>query len=283
MEYLLGETLSFLQESGRHFRRAMVFTALLSIGFLCIAEEKGSGTAKKGKNLSAQTYLDLALTEKIDAGTRTETNILIAEPDAADADGMTALMKAAKEGNNWEIQSLVQSGADLQKRDKEGWSALMYAVRYQQDSSIVRQLIAAGAHTRVRNKYNSTPLMIAAYYSQNPDILGILLENRSSSEEEVFNAFILSLTSQTGTEHAKLAKIRQFLAKGVPVNRLWQGMTPLMYACRYAASTQPIEELLKNVADVSPRDKDGRTAFDYAMENRELARDNTFWRLNAAK
>lgn len=282
MEYLfLGNSASLRHSVAAAGKKLPLLIALLLTGTLCAAQGSSAPGEAAGKKSSAQAYLDFVLEEKADSAAAAESEPLVENPDAADADGMTALMKAAKEGNDWEIQCLVRSGADLQKRDKDGWSALMYAVRYQNDSRVVRQLVSAGAHTRVRNKYNSTPLLLAAYYSPNPDILSLLLENRSSSEDEVFNAFILSLTSPAGTAQAKLAKIRQFLAKGIPVNRLWQGMTPLMYACRYATSTQPIAELLKNGADVSPQDRDGRKAFDYAMENPELARDGTFWQLNA--
>ena len=143
------------------------------------------------------------------------------------------MMKAAKSGNDWDVTNLLERGADVQLRDSDGWTALMYAVRYQSNMSIVQKLLDAGAYTRVRNMHNVTPLLMAADYTQNPQILSALLENRSANEEEVFKAFILCITSSFGSDHIKAAKMKLFLEHKVPVNQFWKGKTPLMYACEY--------------------------------------------------
>ncbi|MBQ2080718.1 MAG: ankyrin repeat domain-containing protein, partial [Treponema sp.] len=206
----------------------------------------------------------------------------ISDPDQADERGVTLLMKAAKAGNDWDVKNLLLNGADVSKRDCDGWTALMYAVRYQNNLQIVKTLIDHGAHTRVRNKYNSTPLLMAAEHSLNPEILALLLENRSSTEDEVFRAFMLTLSSTSGSMRIREAKIRLFLEDmAIPVNHTWQGTTPLIYAAQHASSTQIIKLLLDFGAKTSIRDVAGKTAFDYAKENKSLAHDEIYWSLNS--
>ncbi|MBQ5384845.1 MAG: ankyrin repeat domain-containing protein, partial [Treponema sp.] len=177
---------------------------------------------------------------------------------------------AAKSGNDWDVANLLERGADVQLRDSDGWTALMYAVRYQSNMSIVRKLLDAGAYTRVRNKHNATPLLMAADYTQNPQILSALLENRSFNDEEVFKAFILCITSSFGSDHIKEAKIKLFVEGGIPVNMVWKGKTPLMYACEYTNSLEVIRMLIEHGADISAKDENGKSALDYALSNQKL-------------
>ncbi|MCR5762620.1 MAG: ankyrin repeat domain-containing protein [Treponema sp.] len=203
--------------------------------------------------------------------------ILIVFP--ATSQNATSLMIAAKNGNDWQVMKLLNSGVDIQERDSEGWTALMYAVRYQQDSHIVKLLIDNGAHIRVRNSYNFTPLLIASLYTKNPDILAMMLKDRNGAEEEVFYAFILSIVSNEVTDDIRYEKITLFFNKEISINAFWNGMTPLMYACKYCSTTAIIKQLIDNGALTSVRDKEGKTAFDYAQENQSLLHDEIYWSL----
>lgn len=213
--------------------------------------------------------------------TESTITVQLENVDKQDRNGITLLMKAAKAGNDWDIQNLLANNANVQLRDKEGWTALMYAVRYQNNLSIVKKLIEAGAHVRVRNNYNSTPLLMAANYTQNPEILKLLLKNRTASEDEVYAAFILVLTSEEGAEHVKVSKLKILLEMGISVNRLWKGKTPLMYACQYGNSTEAIKLLLDSGARASIQNQDGMTAFDYAGQNSALPHDEIYWSINS--
>lgn len=231
-----------------------------------------------------QTYLYDFMVSDDDAGEYTSPALFQVEnPDMTDSSGVTLLMKAAKAGNDWDVQNLLEHGAGVNLRDRDGWSALMYAVRYQNNLQIVRTLIKYGAHVRVRNKYNATPLLLAADYSQNPEIVALLLSDRSVSEDEVFKAFIMALTSNVGPDHVRTAKIKLFLDMDIPVNRIWKGKTPLMYAAQYSSSTAVIGLLLENGARQGIKDAEGRTAFDYAKMNRSLERNDIFWSLNSGE
>lgn len=212
-----------------------------------------------------------------------ELDYEISDPNQVDKNGVTLLMKACKAGNDWDIKKLLNAGANIHARDKDNWTALMYAVRYQNNKDIVKLLIEKGAYVRVRNKYNATPLLLAANYSQNPEILKLLLANRSASEEEVYNAFIFALTDTKSAEHIQIAKIQLFLDMGITLNRLWKGKTPLIYAAKHGNSTKVLDLLMKNGAKPGIQDTKGKTAFDYAKENIKLNHDNYYWALNSSE
>ena len=77
--------------------------------------------------------------------------VLISNPDKADSSGCTLLMMAARAGNDREVKNLILSGAKVNLKDKEGWNALMYAVRYQQNESIIDELISSGINVKEKN------------------------------------------------------------------------------------------------------------------------------------
>ena len=205
----------------------------------------------------------------------------IKNPNTRDFNGRTLLMKAVKDGNDWEIRSLINSGADLNLRDNEGWSALMFAIRYQNNLEIVKLLLDNGADIYTVNKYGSSPLQIAACYSGNPEILRLIIQKFKGNQNDIFKAFIFSITSNVSNISSQLAKLQVFIDRGISINRFYEGKTPLMYACEYTASTSVIKLLLDNGANPSIRDANGKKAFDYAKLNGKLERDETYWKLNS--
>jgi ankyrin repeat protein len=84
-----------------------------------------------------------------------------ADLKAADRDGKTALMWAAKEGALPALQYLVGAGADLETICKSRGTALMYAT-YEGHSPAVDHLIAAGANVTAKNSAGQTALYLAA-------------------------------------------------------------------------------------------------------------------------
>ena len=80
---------------------------------------------------------------------------------------------------------------------------------------------------------------------------------------------------------AQFAKIEAFIDFGVPLNRFYEGKTPLMYAAEFSSSTKIIKLLLDNGAVPAIRSAEGKTAFEYAQLNTQLEHDETYWSLNS--
>ena len=82
------------------------------------------------------------------------------------------------------------------------------------------------------------------------------------------------------TEKDQLAKLRFYIDQAVPLNVLYEGKTPLMYAAKYGNSTKIIKMLIDNQASPVLRSTEGKTAFDYASKNSNLIHDDSYWALN---
>lgn len=204
----------------------------------------------------------------------------ISDPDAKDKDGRTALMKAVKAGNDWEIRSLLKSGANVNLQDNEGWTAMMYACRYQNNLEIVNMLLQYKADTQICNNYGTNALSLAACYSNNPAIVKRIINSYPIGNGEIFKAFVLAINSSTTNTMTQIAKLQVFIDKNIEINRFYEGKTPLMYAAEYATSTEIIELLLDNGAQTAIRSTQGKTAFDYAEFNSQLEHNDVYWALN---
>lgn len=204
----------------------------------------------------------------------------IDNPNKKDKTDRTLLMLAAKDGNDWEVKSLLKSNAKLNLQDKDGWTALMYAVRYQNNIEVVKSLVESGADPKISNKYGATALQIASAYSNNPEIIKYLIDCAPDSSAEIFKSFILSITAGGSNPVTQLGKLKIFIERGVPINRFYEGKTPLMYACEFGTTTDLIQILLENGAISKVRTGTGKTAFDFAQLNTHLEHNDVYWSLN---
>lgn len=212
--------------------------------------------------------------------TNKDKSIILENPDETDSFGKTLLMKAAKAGNDWQISALLASGANVNLKDKDGWTALMYAVRYQESLNCVNLLLQAQADVKIKNKYGSSALMIASCYNNNPQIIKKLLSYYQMNDKEVLKSLVLLLSESQTSEYTSIAKLNAFLDYSVPLNTFYEGKTPLMYACEFGNSTKIIKVLIDNNAITSIRSTEGKTAYDYASENQSLTHDSNYWLLN---
>ncbi len=240
-------------------------------------EEQKAKETKKSKEYLSDYMLQEA--EEIEEASEIEYAV-IKNPDEVDILGKTQLMKASKSGNEWQVKRLLEAGADTNLRDKDGWTALMYAVRYNEGLECVELLLNAGADIKLENNYGLTALSLAATYNNNPKILTKLLDNYSPSDKEVLRALVLLLSEQSISEDSLLSKLDILLETSLPLNILYEGKTPLMYAAAYGNSTKVIKKLLEYDASVTIRSTEGKTAFDYASQNKNLVHDAAYWALN---
>lgn len=196
--------------------------------------------------------------------------------NSVDQDGRTLLMNACRNNNFYTVKSLLMQGATITLQDKDGWTALMYAIRSNSDPEIIQYLINHGADTLHKNKYGITPLITAAGFSNSPETIQSLLKKHSPYDENVRKAFIAAIT-----ENRPNLIIQVFINFGLPLNDIYGSQTPLMYAAATNTSTRIISLLLQEGADSTVKTQFGKTAFSFATENSSLPKDTVYWRLNS--
>ena len=152
-----------------------------------------------------------------------------------------------KTGTLEEVNNAIKAGADINARDKDGKTPLMYAAWNNQNPEVIKVLLEAGADVNARDKNGWTPLMYAAW-NENPDVIKVLLE------------------------------------AGADVNaRDKDGRTPLMWAAGSNQNPEVIKILLDAGADGKAKSNEGKTAFDYAEENKYIKGTEAYWLLNDAQ
>ncbi len=243
-----------------------------------LEKQKAESVKKRKEYLSDYMVYDIETIDSFDADDSPYERI--SNPDEKDNSGKTLLMKAAQAGNIEKIRQLLYSNANVNLKDNDGWTALMYAVRYSESYECVEELLQAGADSTIRNNYGSSAIILSACYNKNSKILKKLFEKYKSSDKDVLRAMIFLLTEHNISEEQQLSMLQIFMDESVPLNVLYEGKTPLMYAASFGNSTKLIKMLLDNQASPTLRSTEGKTAFDYAMKNNNLAHDETYWALN---
>ena len=207
-----------------------------------------------------------------------ETKVRVIEnPDALDNVGRTRLMNAIMENDDRVCYILLESGANPNARDKDGWTPLMYACRYAQTSTVIQLLFEYGAKLDAKSNYQVSVLQIAAAYSKNRKVLATVLEQAANLKLNLQDSFIVALKEERSEEF-----IGEYLKYNLNLNSMYKGKTPLMYAAEYYESTDVIKLLLEKGADPYIISSEKKNAFSYAKENSKLIHDSVYWSLNVS-
>lgn len=192
---------------------------------------------------------------------------------AAQAQGLDlnqALVNSAKSGNTNVVQKLLDQGANPNSFDSSRFSALHWAVE-KSKSDMVKLLLAKGATVDVRDQYGCTPLHRAAgnqwLFEMMPFLIdaGADINARNKKQQTPLDG---AVKNQWCSKSVNL-----LLSKGADVNiQDSDGRTPVMSAVIKGGSggggnLAILGSLLKSGrADLSIRDKSGRTAMDWASK-----------------
>ena len=207
-----------------------------------------------------------------------ETKVRVIEnPDALDNVGRTRLMNAIMENDDRVCYILLESGANPNAQDKDGWTPLMYACRYAQTSTVIQLLFEYGAKLDAKSNYQVSVLQIAAAYSKNRKVLATVLEQAANLKLNLQDSFITALKEARSEEF-----IGEYLKYNLNLNSMYKGKTPLMYAAEYYESTDVIKLLLEKGADPYIISTEKKNAFSYAKENSKLIHDSVYWSLNVS-
>ena len=167
-------------------------------------------------------------------------------------------------------KELVKGGVDVNYQDpSSGSTALMLACGYN-FADMARFLVEHGADLNRQDKQGQTALMIAAYRSE--EIFTLLLSKGADikvKDKEGRTAFTHAWVGVL-SEEVPLAVVETLLNKGADVNEapdrgLAEGYTCLMMA---SGNNRPglVSFLIGKGADVNARARDGKTALGLAQE-----------------
>ena len=202
---------------------------------------------------------------KVDAVASNE-NTQSVQPARKDSEDKNAqLLQAAKDGNLQSAQTALGNGADINTKNKDGFTAMSISAE-KGHAKIVKLLLEKGADVNVRDKYGTTALSMASQ-ANHTEIVVLLLQNGASVnvKDTVNGLSPLWVASQNG--HAQVVKL--LLEKGADVNvkRTGAGTTALWMAAQ-EGRTEVVKLLLEKGADIEVKDNtNGITALWKAAQN----------------
>ena len=149
-----------------------------------------------------------------------------AKVDAADENGQTPLIFAAKVSPLENVKLLLERGAHINAQENRGMTALHYAV-VGDDPDLVRLLLSKGALVNVGDQDQETPLDAAVRYGK-IDIARLLLANGSEVDSRNADGYTPLALAVCANE---LRAVKLLLAHGAQVDVVNKaGQTPLQLA-----------------------------------------------------
>lgn len=197
----------------------------------------------------------------------------IKNPDEKDKDGRALIQNASARDDEKTIKILLDSGANVNLADRDGWTALMYAARFSKKRETVASLIEAGAKPKAKNRFGANALEIAASYGESAEVLDELAKH--FGKKELVQSFMAAVGMGRPREILEV-----FFNHGITANVIHKGKTPLMHAAITNTDTNCIEFLLEKGADKTFVTADRKDAYYFARQNPNLPRNDVFWSLN---
>jgi ankyrin repeat protein len=168
------------------------------------------------------------------------------------------LFTAVNKGDVSQVDQLLKSGAQVNERDRQGYTPLMHA-SWNGQQALVERLINSGADINVRDNSGFTALMYAAIYGHNKIVQLLILRGAKVRVEDVV---------ATATDGA--SSVLWLLLEGdVDTNyRDKQGMTILHYLAQQTGTDgvgSIAETVLRKGANPNIKDNNGYTPLRYAF------------------
>lgn len=163
------------------------------------------------------------------------------------------------------LSKLLEEGLDVNQRDDEGDTMLVFTLANNDDLGMAKILLDAGADVNAPSQRDGiTPLLVATTMANELQKQTIKIYGNPNS---INQAKIVgdSLIEKIQAQMQYAAEITKLLVEyGVDVDRETPYGTPLMNACTNEWNMEIIDILLKAGADVNKKDRNGRTALFYA-------------------
>jgi len=201
-----------------------------------------------------------------------------ADVDAHNKWGTTALWSAATAGRGELVDFLLRHGANLEIRDQEGRTFLMFVSKHGPIGDMVGRLLAHGASIDAHDAAGRTALMYAAL-SARRSVIDVLLDGGADiHRRDIRGATALMYAageSPKGSEIGMLGREAGTTPEGGNAPNWDAEKKAARLAKAYHARAEVVRHLLGQGADPEQRDADGRTALDVSLANWDVvAGDN---------
>ncbi len=205
-----------------------------------------------------------------------------ANVNATGADGATAIMYAAANGDLELVRALIKAGADVKLANQLGTSAITEAAIIG-NAPIIAALLKAGADPNFKTPNGETPLMAAARSGKLDAAKTLLAAGADINAKETWGeqSALMWAAAQSQAEMVKFlatnganlndhGKVNQWERKIIqeprPKDMNKGGFTPLHYAAREGCAAC-VQNLLTAGADPDSEDPDRETPLLLALEN----------------
>lgn len=181
-----------------------------------------------------------------------------------DGEGDTALIAAATAGNLEMVNTLLKGGADVNTKNQNGFGPLSRALSHNHEEVAQALMAQPGVDLNVTGA-NGASVLIVYVFRDREDVATKLLERGVNVNlQDMDGDTALHGSVKTGN----LNLLRLLLSKGAGVNtRNKMEATPLMWAGGYGQD-EAAHILIESGADPNLKDAQGRSAADWADDNR---------------
>lgn len=188
--------------------------------------------------------------------------------DAKDREGKTALAKAAEADKLPLMRLLLERGANVNARAVDGSTPLFYAAEQDRDA-VIALLLERGADPNLPGRKGVRPLAAAAFNGSTESVEQLMKfgADPNALDDGGEGAIVYA------AGHGYAPVVALLLQAGVDVNRRYaHGLTALMWAAGYDASTgvddvdSTIKTLIEHGAALDLKDDRGKTAADIARD-----------------
>ncbi len=163
-------------------------------------------------------------------------------------------LKTAEKGDVKAIKDFLDKGIDINAKDNDGWTALMYAAIGHKD--IAELLLAHRANVNAKDNKGNTALWFAAEKGRKEIVEMLLKASADVNAKNVYGQTALMNAASRGYKDI----VQMLIAKGADVNAKDKyGGTALRYAALYGHK-DIVQMLIKSGANVNAQDEYGYTA-----------------------
>jgi ankyrin repeat protein len=169
------------------------------------------------------------------------------------------ILTVVKSGTVVEVQQAINSGADVNVIDENGWTPLMISAYYNPNPMVLSELINAGAEVDARVD-GASPLMFAAANNMNVEVLLVLIDAGADVNARItWDGRSPLMIAAFENQNPEVLSV--LINAGADLNsRTENGKTPLMLATENNPNVKIISVLINAGADVNARDRDGMTS-----------------------